>query len=242
MSAGTANTFMKAAIVAVGALVAIALIGYMALYASLSGGLTGILINLRSAPDPQSPSLIARRDTAKQSMRSSLSELPAAADFLREDSVYEIDQCRKGQNNWKVRDGYAYQCTQGMTAIYGFDGDFRQHAEKLDKTMRRIGWQPPTYGLSVSDMLREYYDRYYGPLKPPPANFPDGYLVSDLPTPSGYMRDRAKLDVRFAERATSTRSASRNAGLMSAYPVLHDTLRNNDYALIVSVWEVYYEH
>ena len=32
MSAGTASTFMKAAIVAVGALVAIALIGYMALY------------------------------------------------------------------------------------------------------------------------------------------------------------------------------------------------------------------
>lgn len=237
-----ASTLKRAVVVALIILLSVAMVGYVAVHILASGGLKGAILNLKSAPDQYSADLKARRSAAQQAIRSSLSELATSMGFEVTYPGIEGGGCRQGQNNWKVHEGYAYRCTQWTAAIYGFDGDFRRQVIKLDENIKRIGWQPEPFGLSASDVLGSYYDRYYGPNKPLPGNFPDGYLVSDLPSSSGYIHGRTRLDIQFAERATSNSKAPGSMGLMGTYPALRDALSGHDYALIAFVQHIYFEN
>jgi hypothetical protein len=102
------------------------------------------------------------------------------------------DVCFKGQNNWKVWDGYAYRCSLRITKFYGFNGDFRQQMVDFEKKNLSAGWKPYSEPDNPCEkMLKVYYDPY--PEK----------LVSNLPNfDCRYEKDGLLLEPGFAEKET----------------------------------------
>jgi hypothetical protein len=82
------------------------------------------------------------------------------------------DDCYRGQNNYKVHDGYDHRCTIRRAVVAGFDGDFRQRIRVLDRRLFAAGWGcyrdpcPET----LSGNVDEYWDlrkQEYGGAEPP---------------------------------------------------------------------------
>jgi hypothetical protein len=90
-----------------------------------------------------------------------------------------LDYCYVGHHNWKVDAQFNNQCRYLVTKYYGFSGDFRVEMTQLDNALVARGWA--RYGGGLRSMLTGYYDRWYGPDKPKPANFRDQHLVSNIP-------------------------------------------------------------
>lgn len=190
----------KILIVASLIIVAIPILGYFLLVIGFSGGIDGVISNVKPAPNPENFSIIAKRNVAKDSISKSFIELEHKMGFTNY-ATSSHDRCYKGQNNWKVKDGYAHRCDYRITKYYGFSGDFRQEMLGFDQKLLSIGWSHTDNGLTMSKMFVNYYDVNYGPDKSRPRNFPEGYLVSSLPTP-GYRKDNQRMELEFAERDT----------------------------------------
>jgi len=113
------------------------------------------------------------------------------------------DYCLVGHHNWQVDAVFNNRCRYVVLKYYGFDGDFRVAMSQLDTALVASGWA--RYGGGLQSMLAGYYDRWYGPDKPKPQNFPRQYLVQNIPA-SSYTRDSLRLFVRY-EEADSTGKA-----------------------------------
>ena len=223
----------KAIIGASVAILMVLLVGYGMVYVAFSGGLSGAISNLKSAPDPESPELRSARDEARKRILLAAEQFETAAPFLKQHSADETSECRKGQNNWKVHEGFAYRCTLQVVVLFGFDGEFRERAIALDGRIRNLDWEQ--FGLlSMEDVLHSYYDRYYGKTL---SSMPGIYLVSNLPMVR-YARSDVGLDVKFSEKAT----LDADAGQTITDPALREILHNSDYALIATFQQVYFEN
>jgi hypothetical protein len=103
------------------------------------------------------------------------------------------DACYRGQNNWKVHDGYDHRCTVRRVAAVTFDGDFRRRIAGFDKRLFADGWGcvPSPCRDTNARLVEEYWPSraaYYGP------DFP----ISTLPTVPDYEKDGLHLDVQYA--------------------------------------------
>ena len=116
-----------------------------------------------------------------------------------------LDYCEVGQHNWKIHATFNNRCRYQVTKYYGFSGDFRVEMSQLDSALIAWGWT--RFGGGLPSMLSGYYDRWYGPDKPKPANFPRQYLVSNIPGVS-YTRGPFRLFIRYEERDPTGQSAS----------------------------------
>jgi len=166
--------------------------GYLSLVITFEGGIDGFISNRIPAPDPNSPSMNAKRETVTAEIAQSFDEIQNTLHY----NYYETathDYCSKGNSSWKRSDGYAYLCSIRITKFYGFNGDFRQQIIDFEQKIISIGWKPPSYRPDnpCEKMLEEYYDPY--PEK----------LVSDLPSfDCRYEKDSLSLEPEFAEKAT----------------------------------------
>jgi hypothetical protein len=181
---------------------------YLMFAVGLSGGTGQFLMRLRLKPNPAK--LGPERAAATQRVHRALDELAAPVGLKPAPPAPGSpaeglhDECYKGQHNFEVKDPYAYRCSLRITRYYGADGDFRQLLLDLDRTLATLGWK----GGDLPRVVQDYYDRYYGPGKPKPANpsFDRAggmYLVSDLPPPTTYRKSGLDLSLRYAERATT---------------------------------------
>jgi len=172
-------------------IVLIVAFGFFYILVSLNGGIDGFINNLKPAPNPNSWAMNAKREAATAGINQSFVELQNILHY----NYYETathDYCSSGQNNWKVKDGYAYQCSLRITKFYGFNGDFRQQMIDFEQKIISIGWKPyyrPNY--PCEKMLEEYYDPY------------PGKLVSNLPSfDCRHEKDGLSLEPEFAEKET----------------------------------------
>src|SRR6266542_5365527 len=191
----------KIAVIALAAaVILVPVIGFCLFMVSLSGGLQGILLNAKSAPDPQSSSLVAKRATATSAINDAFIELDKITG-LTSYATSTHDSCYKGQNNWKVKDGYAYRCTYRATNFYGFNGDFRQRMIDFEQQITASGWKPEDEDSPLRQIMTDYYDEYYGKPQQVHGEAGEAYLVSNLPTPSaGYDKDGKILEITYAEK------------------------------------------
>lgn len=168
-------------------------------YASLSGGIDGMIRNWKLPPNPESPNVVAKRDSAKEAINDSLNTLEREAGFTYyATSVH--DRCYEGRNDWKDEDGYAHRCDYRITKYYGFNTDFRQKTIAFDQILMEAGWSAEEVS-SIPTMISNYYDVYYEQAGNANDNTIEGYEVSRLPRPS-YQRGNLRLELRFAERDT----------------------------------------
>ena len=168
-------------------------------YAISSGGIDGIISSRKLPPNPESQRIVAKRNSAQTAISDSLNALEREADFTYH-ATSTHDRCYKGQNNWKVKDGYAHRCDYRVTKFFGFNTDFRQTMIDFDKTLIALGWSAQAVS-SIPTMITEYYDVYYDQLGSSSDKVIEGYEVSRLPQPS-YQKEGLKLELGFAERDT----------------------------------------
>lgn len=227
----------KILIIIVLVIISIPLIGYLLLYIALSGGIKGVISDLKPAPNPESSGIILKRNSAKDSTGNSFAELDKEFG-LTNFATSTHDRCFEGQNNWKVQDGYAHRCTYRVTKFYGFNGDFRQQLINLEQQIIDSGWESAdSSGFPMKEIMEHYYDKYYGSDKPTPRNFPKGYLVSNLPTPTGgYSKDREVLEIEYAEKATEDYSQIEYAQNVSG-DTLFETYEKKDFQDISSIFK-----
>jgi len=122
-------------------LIAIPLLVYLILVISFSGGISAVVSNLKPAPNPESYSVTTKRNNARQSLEVSFAELAGKVRFA-EYATSSHDLCYEGQNNWKVKSGYAHSCDYRLTKYYGFNGDFRQEMLDFDQKITSLSWLP----------------------------------------------------------------------------------------------------
>ncbi|HEX6258015.1 MAG TPA: hypothetical protein VFZ48_00885 [Candidatus Saccharimonadales bacterium] len=210
------------------------------LYVQLSGGIDNIILHMQPAPDPKSPELVAKKNAAATAIHQSFAEINNAAS-LKSYSTANQNVCNKGQNNSKVRDGYAHRCITTTTVFYGFSGDFRQQMITLEQKLRALGWQPK--GDTLQQIMIEYYDKYYGKKNPVSNSLGGKYLVSDLPTPlGGYSKDTQLLDIRYAEAETQNIDYLNVLYQANVDDILKTIAKQNKYMIILSIQKVYFQN
>jgi hypothetical protein len=144
-------------------------------------------------PDPTAPDVVAARKDATARADAALDEAVEALGG-RVVGRARSDSCYRGQNNYKVHEGYDHRCTVRRAAAVAFPGDFRRRIARFDRRLFGAGWGcSPTPCLEThSGNVEEYWDdraSYYGSQR-----FP----ISTLPPAAGlYQRDGLYLQLRY---------------------------------------------
>jgi hypothetical protein len=156
------------------------------IFVAMNGGISSILLNLKSRPGLDSPELKRDRTKLAQQIDAAFSrEIPNQGFFHYETSMQ--DTCYDGANNWKHRDGFAHRCTLRVTNFYGFDGEFGKTMLDFESGISAAGWHS-----NIHDMKWTLtgYD----------AAAPNHQTVDRLPDPYPYYKDggtRFVASIRF---------------------------------------------
>jgi hypothetical protein len=199
------------AIVTLAAVATLTLSGCTLLF---SGGAGNIVRNLKPAPDAEGRTITRKRLRATEEVEAALAVVDAGTGFTSYATSTD-DRCYKGENDWKITEGYAHRCTVRMTRFYGMSGDFRAHMLGLEDLLASGGWQLPrsTFAELPPGTFREMFARYYdvycsgnriavfgsGPVVRPTCE------VSKLPRSGsdGYKKRSLVLWIECAERGES---------------------------------------
>lgn len=125
------------------ALLLAALLAAVGLFAwAFSGGWDG----LRGQAGPDDREVVAARAGARDHLAQlttaalrSVQSAAAGSELAR----LRFDQCREGQNNWKIHDGYTLRCELSDSVVVSpAQGDVTTVAGSLDAALRHDGWAP----------------------------------------------------------------------------------------------------
>ena len=149
-------------------------------------------------PDFEDGALVKLRASAAAKARSAVDSLVTlSGGRLLGRASY--DGCYKGQQNYKVDDGYAYRCSVRAVGVVGLSGDFRRRIVALEVRLFASGWAfcpgcGPEYSqkYGLSGLLAEYWD-FRVSLATPAVPF----SISTLPTP-GDSYEKGELLLTFA--------------------------------------------
>ena len=201
-------------------------------------------------PDPLAPEVVDARVVATKAADAALADAAAALGG-RVVARTSADACYRGQNNYKVHDGYDHRCTLRRAVVVAFDGDFRKRIALFDERLFAAGWG--CYGdpcpETLSGLVEEYWDfrkPEYGGNDPP---------ISVLPTPSSYQRDGLDLHVAYVSPNRSGRSTlddwhrRRRGGLFESFEqsrpfdvdAVFARVARFDYAVALAIETAYYE-
>lgn len=242
------HTALKVVLIVFGICILLYLVAYLLILVSFSGGVGNVAREFKPAPNATSKSLTNASSAAADQINTSFRKLESGT-ALTPLATGSHDSCYKGQNNYKVQEGYTYKCTYRQTRFYGFNGDFKATMLDYDKKVLAIGWQQPPNSFGMQKVISNYYDQYYGPSKPKPSSFPTQYLVSDLPSPSPYKNSDQRLGFVFAEKTTtdlfelgsaqkvngSTSVLFEKINTVNTQEVFEKVTAQNQYVLMVSI-------
>jgi hypothetical protein len=199
------NRKSKKLIIVVVSVISLVCIGIYLFFASLfAGGVDGYVYNLKPQPSPENPKINTRRNQIKKDIESEFFQIEKYSNLkYYGTSVY--DNCYEGDNNWKVKEGFAHRCDYRVTKFYGFNEDFRFKILSYENEITALGWsttRPEDLGLR--GIVTDYYDPHHSE-KNSQLNVQDfgrDYLVSDLPDDTNFDKDGMSMEVAFAERKT----------------------------------------
>jgi hypothetical protein len=136
-------------------------LGALAVKIAFDGGIENTIRKLKAEPDPASASIQSARDRLENQLKSILAGIASTHGFTGLGDAKD-DRCYRGQNNYKVTEGFAYRCTLRVTRFFGFDSDFRQTALDLENGLIKSRWNIETRsrGDRMERRLVESYDRY----------------------------------------------------------------------------------
>lgn len=114
---------------------------------SFSGGWDGI----RPQPEPDDRQVVRARERAPQPLdrrtAATLADVGGA-----EIARARTDECRQGQNNWKIHDGYKLRCElTDVVVLTAPAARVREAAARLDARLRAAGYQPMYDGAGLAE-------------------------------------------------------------------------------------------
>lgn len=184
----------------VGLVLSLPIAGLAYLYVSLEGGWQAMEWNRSMAPDQDTPQVIAQRAEARSKAESSLGDLNGSSVLSQGPASYSA-YCERGQNNWKVHQGYRHGCYVVAAHFYGWNGSFPDMARALDEELQQEGWQPDFYGGGLPRLADQYVQS-----KALPENRTPGALVpSDFSNgwwDTCYAKGERHVCFQFADRDT----------------------------------------
>ncbi len=234
-------------------LISIFVLGAVLVFVNLSGGISGVISNVKSKPKPNSSVVKDKRNSAKVAIEKEFTAVESTK-ALTYYGVSTKDVCYEGQNNLKVRDGYAYKCDYRATRYYGFNDDFRSTLLKYEKDITTMGWQQKSIYDGISSIISQY-DSYYKNKE----IYGGGYDISDLPTVrNGYIRNEVKMCIAAAEKedtngvyALEAARANTTATLLPYYKdeqfqdmnkLFQQITTDNQYVLAISLEKNYFKN
>jgi len=169
-------------------LLSLPLLGAAWLFVAFNGGISSIILNMKSRPDLDSPDLKRNRTRLAEQIDADFSRAIPSDGFVHYARSTQ-DTCYDGANNWKHQDGFAHRCTFRVTNFYRLDGDFRKTMLDLEKGLLAAGWRPNIHDMAWT--LAQY--------DAAPQN---QQTVDHLPIPYPYYKGGFTLDIRWAERGS----------------------------------------
>lgn len=209
----------------------------------LTGGIKNVILNHKPAPNTNSSSFINKKNQARDNIRQSFASLESITG-LRSYGSSSKDACEVGQNNYKVHDGYAHQCTYRTSKFYGLNGDFRQNMIDFEQKILNDGWNdtgsPGCTHCTIKGVITNYYDN------PKQALGSPQYLP---PEPAPYTKGDYNLDIMYGYKNVL------QDDFFGYYPIGPDNhdqkdfrdglaaaLIDNQYVFVVSIQQVIFQN
>jgi len=140
------------------------------LYVGLEGGWQVMEWNRSPAPDQDTPEVVAKRAEARSRAEAGLRDLSHSKVLASGPMSYSA-YCERGQNNYKVHQGYRHDCYVVAAQFYSWKGTFPAMARALDQELQQAGWQSEYQGGGLLRLADDYQqskarpeDRTPGPL------------------------------------------------------------------------------
>lgn len=245
----------KVAGILLAVLLALPLGAWLFLYVGMNGGIKGTISNLKPPLDAGSTAVVAKRDRISNAIEAAFSELETGSDFAGY-AVATHDRCNKGENNWKISQGFANRCQFRMTRFYGMKDDVRPQMLGFETRLIESGWTVPPSG--IRDFIA-HYDENCGRQAPskfasaapdcPPSIPPRSY--------GGYRKNNLQLRAAYADNDSNFPLIFEHTqqidldGMPVAYErtdfqntyMLFQTIRQSyAYALAISIQGTYFEN
>jgi hypothetical protein len=203
--------------------------GVAMLYVAFEGGTESVVLNHLPAPDQDKPEVVAKRAEARAFAESALADLNRSTVVAQGPASYSA-YCERGQNNYKVHEGYSHQCYVSAAHFYTWTGSFASMARNLDKELRAAGWEFSTYEGGLPH-LADQYQAGRNPYQDPTPGVP---VVLDFAAGWSTCYDKGDQTVcfSFADRNTDLRaqsstfdfSQSRGVGSSRSYTETSETV------------------
>lgn len=229
--------------------------GMAFLYVGFEGGLQSVAWNHSSAPDQDKPEVVAQRVQARSKAEAALSDLNRSKVLSQGPASYSAF-CRRGQNNFKVHEGYSHECYVVAAHFYSWTGGFPAMARALDEELRQDGWQLDKYEGGLPH-LADQFEAGRNPYQNPTPGVP---VVLDFSRSwsTCYEKGEAHVCFKFADRNTNMArqadsldfdqnrtqgsfwSYSENRETVDSRATVDDLLDNADGVVFASTEEYYY--
>ena len=173
-------------------------VGYV--WVSVEGGPEAIWLNSLPAPDQDKPEVVQKRAAARSTAEAALATLEHTSWLTKGPRSYSA-ACERGQNNWKMHQGYQHTCDVSVAGFYGWTGGFPEMARRLHQELVADGWTTNDYNslTSAAEQYETGTNRYSRPtpgVSPGPIDFEDGWSA-------GYEKGDHSLSLRFADTHTT---------------------------------------
>jgi len=234
-------------------LISIFVLGAILVFINLSGGISGVISNMKSKPKPNSSAVKNKRNSAKIAIEKEFKELESTQTLTYYGESTK-DVCYDGQNNLWVRDGYANRCDYRATRYYGFNDDYRNTMLKYDEDITTLGWKQKSIYDGVASIISQYDSNYKNK-----ESYGGGSDISGLPTVrNGYIKNDVKMGIASAEKedangehALKTARVSTTESLLPYYKdeqfqdmnkLFQLITTDNQYVLAISLESNYFEN
>jgi hypothetical protein len=180
-------------------LVGVPLAGIGLLYVSFQGGFESMALNHEPAPDQDKPEVVQKRAEARAKAESALADLNKSTVIAAGPASYSA-HCERGQNNYKVHEGYRHDCSVTAAHFYTWKGGFPQFARGLDAELLAAGWEFDKYEGGLPQ-LAEQYEAGRNPYQDPTPGVP---VVLDFSRgwSTCYEKGEQRVCLQFADRNT----------------------------------------
>lgn len=136
-------------------LIGLPLAGMVLIYVSFEGGWESVVLNHTPAPDQDRPDVVAKRAEARATAEAALADLNRSSVLTPGPASYSA-YCERGQNNYKVHEGYRHSCSVVAARFYSWKGTFPAMARALDKELTGAGWTFDDYEGGLPQLARQY--------------------------------------------------------------------------------------
>jgi hypothetical protein len=122
--------------------------------------------------EPQAEEVVKAREEARGRIAPTLTVVGDAREVAR----VELDFCREGQNDWKIKESFLSECQLQTAVAFTFGSDFRQRALAIHEGLKARGWAADSESMTVQGSFEVWDGRDASIGRIPSALYKQGEL------------------------------------------------------------------